>query len=70
MDDEPQKPPVARTKVCPQCSKVISIDRFVCPECGYQYPWFKIRLYVGGCSVLLALIGLLLMALMNIMGTQ
>ena len=48
----------------------MSIDRGVCPECGYVFPWFKIRLYVGGCSVILALIGLGLMVLLNLMGPQ
>lgn len=59
---------VVRTKVCPKCGTEIDINRGVCKKCGHMFPWFQVRLYLGGCSVLIALISLTLMAIMAIMG--
>lgn len=64
----PEEKKPARTKDCPKCGTSIDVNRGVCPSCGYMFPWFQIRFYVGGCSALLALVGLLLMALMNMFG--
>jgi len=64
-DDETPKP-VARTKECKQCGKVMSVDRFVCQDCGYVYPWFKMRLYLGGCGVVFFFASMLIYALASI----
>jgi len=61
---------VTRTKNCPKCGTMMDINRGVCKECGHMFPWFQVRLYVGGCSVMIALLGLLLMALLSIFGVQ
>lgn len=61
---------VTRTKNCPKCGTMMDINRGVCKDCGHMFPWFQVRLYVGGCSVMIALLGLLLMALLSIFGVQ
>ena len=61
---------VTRTKNCPKCGTMMDINRGVCKDCGHMFPWFQVRLYVGGCSVMIALLGLLLMALLSILGVQ
>lgn len=60
--------PAPRTKPCPKCGTEINLNRGVCPKCGYMFPWFQIRFYIGGCSAVLAILGLLAMALMSIFG--
>lgn len=59
---------VPRLKVCPKCGTEIDVNRGVCKKCGHMFPWFQVRLYVGGCSVLIALLSLTLMAILSILG--
>jgi len=58
----------ARTKNCPACGEVMGKDRGVCPACGHMTGWFKVRLVVGGVSVLLAFLALIAMALTALWG--
>lgn len=60
--------PKPRMKACPKCGKEVDINRGVCKDCGHMFPWFQVRLYLGGCSVVIAAIGFLLMALTAIFG--
>ena len=64
MSEEPAKPKL-RVKICPGCNKEISTDRFVCPDCGYTYPWFKVRLYLGGCGVVFFFLSMLAYMLLS-----
>ena len=59
-----------RTKPCPACEKEIPANRGVCPECGHQSTWFKMRLYLGCLGVLFGFIVTALMAIMAIMGAE
>ena len=54
-----------RTRVCPECEAKVHVHRGVCPECGHMTTWFKVRLYVGCGSLLLAGIGFLAMFLVS-----
>ncbi len=63
----PEKKP-RPTKTCPKCSHVIDVNRGVCTECGYMFPWFQIRLYLGGCGVLFFIFAMGMMLLMSFMG--
>lgn len=48
----------------------MGINRGVCPECGYQSTWFKIRFYTGCAGVIFALITITAMLIMALFGPQ
>lgn len=56
------------TKKCPQCGHEIDVNRGVCTECAYMFPWFKIRLYLGGCGVIFFLFAMAVMAILTLIG--
>lgn len=56
------------TKPCPKCGYQLDVNRFVCKECGYVFPWFQIRLYLGGCGILFFIFAMGTMVIMSLMG--
>ena len=59
-----------QTKPCPYCGELMGRNRGVCASCGKMTVWFKIRLIVGGISVLFALIGLAAITYMAVTAEQ
>ncbi|MBI2423022.1 MAG: hypothetical protein HYV27_09360 [Candidatus Hydrogenedentes bacterium] len=55
-----------QTKPCPNCGELMGRNRGVCASCGKMTLWFKIRLIVGGISVIFALIVLAIMSYLAI----
>lgn len=51
----PVKPP---TKECLNCHQQMPKARGVCPHCGYQTTWFKVRIGLGCISLLIAVLGM------------
>lgn len=48
----------------------MGINRGVCPECGYQTPWFKFRFYTGCAGAIFAFIVISMMLIMALFGPQ